>query len=255
MLASTAGASARFHVECPFVRHRTDDPIVFPREPGASHLHAFFGNRSTDAFSTYRSLRRAGTTCGLKADKGAYWVPAVYENGELRRASDWDFYYRGETEPLGAIRAFPKGLKIIAGNKDATRPPGTDILAWSCHGGGSETFRDEPYDCGSGEVKVLVRFPECWDGRRKDSKDHKAHMHYRVKVDGRNVCPDSHPIPVPKLVFSITYPIHDGTAITLATGAPHTMHADFFNAWNQRVLRRLVRRCLHAGIECTSFEA
>lgn len=256
LLATTASGSARFHVECPFVRHRRADPIVHPGHPGTGHLHAFFGNRSTDAHSTYRSLRRAGTTCGLRADKSAYWIPAMYERGHLRRASDVDFYYRGETEPLGAIRAFPKGLKIIAGNMHATRPQSTDVVAWSCHGGGSETFRNHPYDCGSGRVKVLVRFPECWDGRRTDSRNHRAHMHYRIDgAGGKNICPRSHPVPVPKLVASVTFPIHDGTGIDLATGAYRTMHADFINAWDQRVLRRLVRRCIHAGIECTSFEA
>src|SRR5215210_4308885 len=34
-----------------------DDPIVYPGQPGKSHLHQFFGNTDTDANSTYQSLR------------------------------------------------------------------------------------------------------------------------------------------------------------------------------------------------------
>jgi len=48
-----------------------DDPIVHPGEPGASHQHEFFGNTTTDANSTYESLRAGGTTCRIAADKAA----------------------------------------------------------------------------------------------------------------------------------------------------------------------------------------
>ncbi|HET9672212.1 MAG TPA: DUF1996 domain-containing protein [Actinomycetota bacterium] len=255
MSAHEALASARFHVECPFHHHRSDDPIVSPGQPGASHHHAFFGNTSTDAHSTYRSLRAAGTTCGLRADKGAYWIPAVSRDGELVSAVDADFYYRGVTAPLRAIRPFPKGLKIIAGDGHAEGPQSTRVIAWSCTGSsgtGQETIRD----CGDAFVKVLIRFPSCWDGVRRDSADHRSHMRYAIRrSDGRRGCPRSHPIPVPELTYSITLPFHDGVGVTLSSGPPYTMHADFINAWNQRVLRRLVERCIHAGIECSSFDA
>ena len=61
--APTASASARIHIECDFHHRKSDDPIVYPRNPGAAHLHLFFGNKSTNAFSTWTSLRRAGTNC------------------------------------------------------------------------------------------------------------------------------------------------------------------------------------------------
>jgi hypothetical protein len=253
--APPAFASARFHIECPFHHHKMDDPIVYPRQPGASHLHAFFGNKSTDAFSTYRSLRRAGTNCGLVGDKGAYWMPAVYKNGRLVHAVDGDFYYRGVTSPLSAIRPFPPGLKIIAGNAHATRPQTTKVVAWSCKGS-SGTGRATMRDCGSRLVKVLIKFPSCWDGLHKDSKDHKSHMHYSIKKGGgRRGCPRSHPVPVPELTYSITLPFHNGSNVHLSSGPPYTMHADFLNSWNQLVLRHLVQRCIHGGIECPSFGA
>src|SRR5438034_2889321 len=37
---------------CRFSHRNTDDPIVFPGQPGKSHDHTFIGNDSTDAFST-----------------------------------------------------------------------------------------------------------------------------------------------------------------------------------------------------------
>jgi Domain of unknown function (DUF1996) len=253
--APPAFASARFHIECPFHHHRMDDPIVYPRQPGASHLHAFFGNKSTDAFSTYRSLRHARTNCGHRGDKGAYWMPAVYKNGSLVRAVDADFYYRGATSPLSAIRPFPPGLKVIAGDAHSTSPQSTKVVAWSCKGS-SGTGRATMRDCGSSLVKVLIKFPSCWDGVRKDSADHKSHMRYSIKKgNGRRGCPKSHPVPVPELTYSITLPFHDGRNVHLSSGPPYTMHADFFNSWVQLALRRLVDRCIHGGIECASFDA
>jgi hypothetical protein len=255
--APPAFASARFHIECPFHHLKPDDPIVYPGQPGASHLHAFFGNKSTDAFSTYRSLLHAGTNCGLRGDKGAYWMPAVYKNGNLIRANDADFYYRGETSPLSAIRAFPPRLKVIAGNSRATGPQSTDVVEWTCLGGVNDGIEsNHPVNCWRGVVKLLVTFPECWDGVHVDSADHKSHMHYSIrKGGGRRGCPRSHPVPVPRLVYSIKFPIHDGRGLTLSSGPAYTMHADFFNSWVELALRRLVRRCIHAGIQCSSFEA
>jgi len=59
-----------------------DDPIVHPGMPGASHQHEFFGNVTTNADSTYRTLRTGGTTCRIAADTAAYWVPSLYADGD-----------------------------------------------------------------------------------------------------------------------------------------------------------------------------
>ena len=41
-----------------------DDPIVYPGQAGASHLHQFWGNLGANANSNYQSLRTTGqSTC------------------------------------------------------------------------------------------------------------------------------------------------------------------------------------------------
>src|SRR6185436_5702850 len=40
--APAASATPRFHVECPFHHFNKDDPIVYPGQRGASHMHTFF---------------------------------------------------------------------------------------------------------------------------------------------------------------------------------------------------------------------
>src|SRR5262245_26804551 len=73
------GGVTTFKVQCPASHRLPDDPIVFPGKPGASHLHQFIGNRTTDANSTADSLLAGGTTCDDQADTSAYWVPALYQ--------------------------------------------------------------------------------------------------------------------------------------------------------------------------------
>jgi hypothetical protein len=83
-----------FVVRCDFSHQNSDDPIVAPGQRGGSHLHDFFGNRSTNYASTYRSLRAAATTCFNPADTAAYWIPTVYWNDITLRPSHALFYYR-----------------------------------------------------------------------------------------------------------------------------------------------------------------
>ena len=68
-----------FVENCRYCHQAPDDPIVFPGQPGLSHQHTFVGNRTTNAFSSFGSLRSGGTTCLRPEDTAAYWVPALYQ--------------------------------------------------------------------------------------------------------------------------------------------------------------------------------
>lgn len=255
--SAVAGAAERspvgWVVECNFVRHLIADPIVYPGQPGAGHLHDFFGNTTTDAHSTYASLLAGFSSCGLAKDTGAYWVPAAYGTGTLLDPKDADFYYRVVTDPA-ELQPFPAGLRIIAGDGRAAAAQSKKVVYWDCENGGDDTNRTSPVDCGSGIVSAHVRFPDCWNGVGLDSADHKSHMAYSVDGPGTyRVCPTTHPVPVPRLIYKLEWPLHDGSRLTLASGSAFTLHADFVNSWDQRELERLVRDCLRAGVNCGTF--
>ena len=59
------------------------------------------------------------------------------------------------------------------------------------------------------------------------------------------VCPRSHPVKVPLIRLTVRYPIDRGSGLTLASGGVYSGHADFFNAWDQRALSKLVDDCFH----------
>ncbi|MBY8854067.1 DUF1996 domain-containing protein, partial [Saccharothrix sp. MB29] len=59
---------AEFLADCPFTHRLPDDPIVVPNLPGASHMHSFFGNRTTNAHSTVQSLLAGTSNCNPSVD-------------------------------------------------------------------------------------------------------------------------------------------------------------------------------------------
>lgn len=247
-IAGPQGGVPQFVVECGFSHSAMDDPIVYPGEPGASHLHVFFGNDGVDADSTVESLLQHGTTCDQHLDKAAYWAPALLRDGEMLEPVKSVAYYRAgiDVDPT-TVQAFPAGLVMIAGNAGAETEQPVSIVAWSC---GTGIAREAlPPECGeTRNLRLLVTFPDCWDGANLDSDDHKAHVAYSSK----GACPDSHPVPVPQLQFSVEYP-HSGSTegLLLASGGLLTGHADFMNGWEQERLEREVRLCLHREVVCS----
>ena len=236
-----------FVESCRFSHRAPDDPIVFPGKPGASHEHTFVGNRSTDAFSTYGSLRSSGTTCRRPEDTAAYWVPALYQGTQLVLPESATIYYRRGT--IAPVRAFPANFRMIAGDAAATSPQGLRVTFWSCGAlsgvAPSSTVPACPATRGS-FLRLHVRFPSCWDGRRLDSADHRSHLAYAM----RRRCPSTHPIPVPAITQIYRYPTRGGEGFALASGGQFSAHADFLNAWKQDTLQTLVDGCLNALVHC-----
>src|SRR6266508_712920 len=128
-IAADGVPMANFTSNCRFSHSNNDDLIMFPRSPGVSHSHSYFGNVSTNASSTLPSLRRAGTTCNRPADRAAYWAPTLLDahNRAIYPLSASIYYLRATIKP---VRAFPAGLRMIAGDAEATRPQ--RHIAWSC---------------------------------------------------------------------------------------------------------------------------
>jgi hypothetical protein len=73
-----------------------DDPIVYPGQPGKSHLHQYFGNTLANANSTYGSLRTTGqSTCMSEVNRSGYWVPALLDGkGNVIRPDTVSIYYK-----------------------------------------------------------------------------------------------------------------------------------------------------------------
>ena len=237
--ASVRKPSVAFVVECALSHESNDDPIVHPGHAAMSHLHSFFGNRSTTAASTAASLASMrNTTCDNNDDVAAYWAPSLEgANWVSMRA-----YYDVGSVDQASIGSFPFGLGIVAGN-------GRGSVAWSCGKSvGASGWSAAPNDCsGTRTVTVRITFAQCWDGK------HRFLAESRHMVDAVNGgCPASHRVAVPRLrlILRSSSPL---APKAVSSGGLDTMHADFLNAWPQAPLATLVTRCIR-GERSTSAE-
>jgi hypothetical protein len=262
-----------FVVKCDFSHRDQVDPIVDFGNPKSFHMHDFYGNTTTDENSTYKTLRAGGTNCDEPGDTAAYWAPTLSwtdSSGTTERtASITRFYYRlGGKSPNVPVNPHP----ALDTNGDGQLDDGLKIVTvqgknvqWRCMNTG--TFSTKPPSrCDNGKLVVRVMFPDCLavvagsnpmkpltdtadDPSRFPTNDHRSHMVDSVRPENalKDKCPSTHPYPVPMLQTNIEFPIPPGTrgTVKLSSGAYSTMHADFFNAWDQARLEHLVDTCLN----------
>ncbi len=240
------GNLAQFVVECDVSHYAYDDPIVHPFQAGLSHLHQFFGNAEVDSGPNYDDVIGADTSCEQAKDTASYWAPALLaEDGNRIESLGMTAYYRpGSGIDPTSVEPYPAGLMMIGGDSTADEPQPTDIVAWSCGTGPRREV--EPPTCPPGStLRMLVKFPDCWDGRDLDGEGGFGHMEYS---DGG--CPDTHPHPLPQLLVAIDYPSVDPVGLSLASGSIRTGHADFWNVWDQDKLEEEVALCLNLDLVC-----
>jgi len=263
--------TAAFRVNCRFFRMDFVDPIVAPRRPRASHLHIFFGNTTTGAWSTPETIRTTGgSTCtGGTANRSAYWAPAIIDTSTgdpVLSSSSWvdrehflQVYYKSGYDGVQEheIVNFPPGLRMIAGSAMSTGPQ-RDIVTYSCVDGNREIHGATSFpDCSPGQLFVMsVKFPQCWDGRNLDSPDHKSHMAYGLGWYHRG-CPDTHPVPLPQITQNYRYRVPSGgmdhwrlSSDVYDGPAGYSGHADWMNGWDPAVFQRMLDNCYRGGYDC-----
>jgi hypothetical protein len=243
----TALQGVNFVSSCRFSHRLMDDPIVYPKSPGASHDHTFVGNRTTNAFSTRGTLVAGSSTCRRAGETAAYWMPTLLLNGQPVEPRGATIYYRRRT--LDAVRPFPPGLKMIAGDAHTFEAQDLRVTFWNCGAVSAMARSSTVPTCPDGRatgLRLHVNFPSCWDGKRLDSANHQSHMAYALR--GR--CPSTHPVAVPAISLIFRYPIAGGPGVSLSSGGQFSAHADFFNGWRQPALAALVDGCLNALRHC-----
>jgi hypothetical protein len=245
---------------------RNDDPIVFPNQPGASHLHDFFCNAQTTASSTYLQMVGATTVCP-SGDAAGYWAPALYKNGvKVNPAGAGvreQIYYRANNITAAVrITPFPAGFMMVVGDSHATSLSDANAVNadsglgsrigveqyWGCSNNSESGKPMEPINCTTGIISLHLGFPNCWNGVKVNGDQIRAGT---MRYPSSGACPAAFPIALPRLIERFEYPVGtDSSGITLASGPTYTVHADFWNTWKQSSLEYLVDNCLNAAIDC-----
>jgi len=255
-----------FRTVCEFSHMAFDDPIVYPGQPGRSHLHAFFGNTGVDANSTAASIAGSGnSTCrGGTVNRTAYWAPAIIDtkDGTPVKPESLITYYKTGYRGIApaAVQPMPAGLRMIAGNSTASAPTGGGVAIFNCFnpstGQGPKTV-ELPTTCPVGNtIWATVVFPQCWDGVHLDSPDHQSHMAYPINGG----CPATHPVPFPEVTVNFAYTVTDAAALARwrlssdnydsSIPAGYSLHADWFNGWKPEIIEAFVRNCDQASRDC-----
>ena len=275
-----------FRFICMAGQLRFDDPILFPGKPGQSHLHQFFGNTAADAHSTYASLRRGGdSTCMNRLNRSAYWMPAMLNGaGKVVRPDYVSIYYkrRPQSDPecqraAMACVALPRGLRFVFGF-DMVNPEAavTGAGYYNCQGpsatpGHYPTLVEAAQHCPAGnQLGAVINAPNCWDGKRLDSPNHRDHVAYTRWVNGKELCPFTHPYVIPTFTMGSWYTVDatlnrtaswkSGTDTWhLSSDEMHgemrtpgtTFHADWFGAWDDETMHMWTEHCIDRMLNCS----
>jgi fibronectin type 3 domain-containing protein len=215
-------------------------------------------------------MTAAASKCKLLEDTAGYWNPNAELSGTRLPGKRASIYYAGT--PNIQVKSFPPGLQMIAGNKNATSRTDNPHVTWFCATNASPLV-DHPYDCSPYDtttgVTAFVEFPNCWNGTTTAWDSTNPPVRY---PDSNGNCSNAS---FPKTLPRITYRVHFGIVdpcdgatpctpdnasdsnikLSLSSGPYYTMHADFWNTWNQAKLDDLVASCLNVHVDCGKVES
>ena len=281
------GGQGAFRFLCAPSHNAYDDPIVYPGQPGKSHLHTFFGNSQANANSTYASLRTSGdSTCNNLLNRSAYWIPALMNGrGKVVMPDYLSVYYKrsASTDKVctmsgGSCLPLPRGLRYIFGY-NMSNPANGSGFYWNCDGAGAVSghfanIAQAAKGCPAGSrLGAVLSAPDCWNGKELDTADHRSHMAFKGQDGyGHDICPKTHPYVLPQFTLGAWYTTdatldrsgdESASANTwflasdrmqgMANSVPgSTFHADWFGAWEDSVMALWMANCIEKELSCTS---
>jgi len=269
------GGQGQFRVLCQYSHFGNNDPIVFPGKPGMAHLHMFWGNTDSTAYSKYNDpsvpgdkndiLEFGGGTCqGFELNRSAYWVPAMIEKStgvERAVVPDAIVLYYKSYRPY-EVHPMPQGLQMLSGNVKAGGSPGAsfnwdDDLLWSCGNNGFPTNKQStiPTNCAANEpINAQIHFPNCLavDGKGNPVLSSADHLSHTYRVAEPNACPASHPYRIPQISYLLYWPNGtDGKGAGVSTWRLSSdsttpggsLHGDWLGGWNKKTAQNWIDGC------------
>ncbi|MEM8985747.1 MAG: DUF1996 domain-containing protein [Pseudomonadota bacterium] len=241
-----------------------DDPVVFPGEPELAHLHMFWGNTATDAYTTSQSILTTGAgSCegGLNYRVGA-WIPALFNaQDEVVVPEEVFIYYKtfgGSDMRYDLVQEVPQGLGMLAS---------ADTLNFRA----SAMFTDYVTRNGRRAFLLGVSFPPCvaTENGERDGQPilsfrdmpgdaaNQVNSHVAYPASGNEVdCPLSHPYRFPTPQFRIFFDADEVgdtpylSSDAMAGAAPlSTLHGDYMFGADPDVNEEILQ-CVRESRSC-----
>jgi hypothetical protein len=271
-----------FRISCQYSHFAYDDPIrQFGMSGESDHLHMFFGNTDTNAYTTKDTIAGSGNgTChGFELNRSAYWVPALLdEDGKAVVPQDIIVYYKSRQvkNETQEVQFMPTGLTMVAGNIPEINEPhvpsaDSQHVFWSC--GKSGVIKNKsgtiPQCEDDQQLNATIYFGQCWN-KNKDLEDrNNGHIKKLEWID--QPCTGDHPYRLPELGILIYYPsaadygpANDTSKWRLSSDPEgeddkrgSTLHADFIAGWETETIETWTKNCLRnvdekwGGRNCT----
>ena len=251
------------------------DPIVFPGEDEAGHLHMIWGNTELTGHSTHESLIASGHSTGQgdMINRSAYWTPALLFGDTAWVPDHISNYYKmisanHKNHPRGITEQvqMPAGLKMVFGNTMMADGPSkfVEFVVFS----DTQQFKSNVFSDVTHEIKPGRKFginivaPNCWNGEL-DSPDHRSHLVYpEWNPAGYATVPDTHPIMIPQITYKPFWTVPEGVDLTTLRsssdmpGMPpiSNMHGDFMDGWHPEAAKAWFENALMRQLNCSSCD-
>ncbi|KAH6691339.1 WSC domain-containing protein [Plectosphaerella plurivora] len=296
------GAQAFFRMECQGrLAVSRMDPMMAPGHP-AEHAHSIHGSSGFSMTTSYQDLRDGDcTSCRVTQDKSAYWHPAMYfqdtDTGEfelVEQVGGMLAYYQYH---LNNLTAFPPGFRMIAGDAkrrnwtswDPSKPDPVEhewsalgietqqsylerSVGFNClnYGGQAEPTLYRHYlpdqkfiqeNCPNG-IRTEVNFPSCWNGKDRDSEDHRSHVAFPDRIRSGN-CPEGFDVHLPNLLYEVIWNTKNFAGrngrFVMSNGDAlgYGYHGDFIAGWDEGFLQQVLETCTNESgniVDCPLFD-
>lgn len=261
-----------FNIVCNYSHRLPDDPIVYPNKPGIAMQHDFFGNTTTNAYTTGDTLQKvSGTTCENAADGSGYWAPSLkLPSGTVVAPKYQKTYYTNQAVPSTnrvVVQPIPQGLKMMVGDHFGTAPnPRVSFLCTGQSYTNTIPTNCKPDPTTGTQLNIGLNFPTCWDG--KNLAPVMGGHNNMAYPNNNGQCPADYPVQLPEVNMNIAYDlgqISDLTNVQLSLdpqldaqgnvvkqlwGSMYTAHGDFFMGWRDGAAKFMVDYCMNKGRVC-----
>ncbi|MEM9217658.1 MAG: DUF1996 domain-containing protein [Cyanobacteria bacterium P01_F01_bin.150] len=265
--SDTSRSNHGVRIYCPPSHFAYDDPVLFPNEPGRSHLHVFIGNTEAQASSTPSSLLNNGnSSCeGGVHVRSSYWTPAVISGDQpVIPATTWIYYKTFmRNDNYEDLQVVPNGLQMLA--LSSTKGYRNQLKVEEDVANSHTRKRS---------LKLMAVFPNClatqdgrWDGEPildyRDMPDEasniiNSHVAYSENSADLNDigCPKTHPYRIPTMSIHQYYHLEDlldgwklASDIERGTEAGESFHSDYIAAWDEETME-FINNCNRYAKSC-----
>ncbi|KAL1856431.1 hypothetical protein Daus18300_010698 [Diaporthe australafricana] len=265
LLHSTSAGKIRFG--CSQLAYGVFDPLIFPGQTTAGHLHQFNGGNGLNYTLDQADVapESSCTTCTFAENFSNYWTATLFfkaRNGtyhQVQQIPNSGFeegtggvtVYYAYPDDGRSVTSFPPGFRMLVGNpaaRSSSERAKSGTLTYSCLTSltsrpiGKSSMPAEP--CAGG-IMANIRFPQCWNGEDLDSEDHRSHVaSASAKVESGGACPDGFPVLLPEIYMEVvwdTTPFNDPSIWPTDGSQPfvwsqgdltgYGAHADYIFGW------------------------